>query len=163
MRECPCGSGAQYGACCGQYVDGSASPPTAEALMRSRYCAYVQANIDYLEQTLLPGTRKDFDRASATAWAKKSTWQGLDILNVTGGKEGDERGTVEFIARYSEGEESYSHHETASFRKRDGNWYFVDGKMMTKPYRREQAKIGRNQPCPCGSGKKFKKCCAIAD
>ena len=27
-----------------------------------------------------------------------------------------------------------------------------------KPYRREQ-KIGRNDPCPCGSGKKYKKCC----
>ena len=27
------------------------------------------------------------------------------------------------------------------------------------PYRRKQAKIGRNAPCPCGSGKKYKNCC----
>jgi len=28
-----------------------------------------------------------------------------------------------------------------------------------KSNRREGPKIGRNEPCPCGSGKKFKKCC----
>ena len=27
-----------------------------------------------------------------------------------------------------------------------------------EPYRRSSPKIGRNEPCPCGSGKKFKKC-----
>ena len=27
------------------------------------------------------------------------------------------------------------------------------------PIRREGAKVGRNDPCTCGSGKKFKKCC----
>jgi uncharacterized protein YecA (UPF0149 family) len=29
----------------------------------------------------------------------------------------------------------------------------------TLPFRRSDAKVGRNDPCPCGSGKKFKKCC----
>ena len=28
-----------------------------------------------------------------------------------------------------------------------------------KPFIRDQPKIGRNDPCPCGSGKKYKKCC----
>jgi len=26
-------------------------------------------------------------------------------------------------------------------------------------YKREEPKVGRNDPCPCGSGKKYKKCC----
>jgi uncharacterized protein YecA (UPF0149 family) len=30
-------------------------------------------------------------------------------------------------------------------------------------YRREQPKIGRNDPCPCGSGKKYKKCCGAKE
>lgn len=34
--------------------------------------------------------------------------------------------------------------------------YVSDGDV---PYRRSQVKIGRNDPCPCGSGKKYKKCC----
>lgn len=42
-------------------------------------------------------------------------------------------------------------------------WDMVDGGKMPKSnamtYRREQPKIGRNDPCPCGSGKKYKKCC----
>lgn len=29
---------------------------------------------------------------------------------------------------------------------------------VAQPYRREEPKLGRNDPCPCGSGKKFKKC-----
>jgi len=28
-----------------------------------------------------------------------------------------------------------------------------------KPIRRDQPKVGRNDPCPCGSGKKYKQCC----
>ena len=28
-----------------------------------------------------------------------------------------------------------------------------------QPYHRETSKVGRNDPCPCGSGKKYKKCC----
>ncbi|NLF08441.1 MAG: hypothetical protein GX594_10750 [Pirellulaceae bacterium] len=33
------------------------------------------------------------------------------------------------------------------------------GYSEPQPIRREQALVGRNDPCPCGSGKKFKKCC----
>jgi uncharacterized protein YecA (UPF0149 family) len=29
----------------------------------------------------------------------------------------------------------------------------------TAPVRRDIPKVGRNQPCPCGSGKKYKNCC----
>ncbi|HWG18900.1 MAG TPA: DUF1186 domain-containing protein [Terracidiphilus sp.] len=29
----------------------------------------------------------------------------------------------------------------------------------SEPYRRPEPKVGRNEPCPCGSGKKYKKCC----
>jgi preprotein translocase subunit SecA len=35
-----------------------------------------------------------------------------------------------------------------------------DGKPA--PVRREGRKIGRNEPCPCGSGKKYKRCCGAA-
>ncbi|RXM02456.1 hypothetical protein EO238_29585, partial [Citrobacter sp. AAK_AS5] len=33
----------------------------------------------------------------------------------------------------------------------------LPGKVET--FRREEPRIGRNDPCPCGSGKKYKKCC----
>ena len=34
-----------------------------------------------------------------------------------------------------------------------------DAEVEKKPYVRKGAKIGRNDPCPCGSGKKYKNCC----
>lgn len=30
------------------------------------------------------------------------------------------------------------------------------------PVQRARGKVGRNDPCPCGSGKKFKRCCLLA-
>lgn len=159
MSNCPCGNTQQYDECCGRYISGQFTAPTAEALMRSRYTAYVLAEISYLEQTLHPDSRKDFDPVNAEKWAKNSSWLGLEIIEIVGGKENDTEGTVEFIARYSDGQGTVNHHEISSFRKEENRWYFVDGRMSNQPYRREVPKIGRNSPCPCGSGKKYKKCC----
>jgi SEC-C motif-containing protein len=53
------------------------------------------------------------------------------------------------------------HHERSEFKKRDGQWYFMDGKLVQEPVRAAD-KVGRNDPCPCGSGKKYKKCCGAA-
>ncbi len=36
------------------------------------------------------------------------------------------------------------------------------GEYMLPPFRRTEPKVGRNESCPCGSGKKFKKCCGAA-
>ena len=158
--DCPCRSGKPLDACCGPYLAGTALPPTAEALMRSRYSAFAVQNIDYLEETLLPETRGDFDRQEVEAWAKNSLWTGLDVRSVEAGGPQDEEGTVEFQARFTMNGKPHIHHETGSFAKRDGRWYYVDGVLGAKP--RSGPKVGRNEPCPCGSGKKYKKCCGAA-
>jgi SEC-C motif-containing protein len=77
-----------------------------------------------------------------------------------GGPE-DKEGHVEFIASFSEGGARREHHEMASFSREDGIWYFVEGNVLPpKQVVRETPKVGRNEPCPCGSGKKYKKCCS---
>ena len=159
MTNCPCGSNNSYSECCEPFLSGTGKAPTAEALMRARYSAYAAANIDFVEQTIHPKSREDFNRESARKWAEESQWQGLEILNAISGKEEDAEGTVEFIATYSQKDEPIKHHEIATFKKEDGTWFFVDGRMVNLPIRRDQPKIGRNDPCPCGSGKKYKKCC----
>ena len=114
----------------------------------------------YLRDTLHPGQRDDYDEIGATAWARDSDWTGLDIINVTGNPKTDNSGTVEFKAHYRRKNEKLEHHELAEFRKSNGVWYFYDGKMVSPgQVRRETPKVGRNEPCPCGSGKKYKKCC----
>jgi SEC-C motif domain protein len=159
MTNCLCGSDKLFSECCEPILNGTSTAPTAEALMRARYSAYATANIDFVARTSHSSTRADFDRESARKWAEQSQWHGLEIINVIDGKENDDKGSVEFIATYSQKDEKIEHHEVATFRKEDGVWTFVDGRMSHQPFRRDQPKIGRNDPCPCGSGKKYKKCC----
>ncbi|MBI4422535.1 MAG: YchJ family protein [Elusimicrobia bacterium] len=160
--DCPCGGAKAYAACCGPYLSGAKLAPTAEALMRSRYCAYVRAEIPYLRATLAPEGRESFDDEASRRWATESRWLGLTILKAEGGSTADDRGTVAFVARYVHEGAEREHRELASFRKdpQTGAWWFVEALApKPAPVMREAPKIGRNEPCPCGSGKKHKKCC----
>jgi SEC-C motif-containing protein len=160
---CICGLGETTETCCGPIIAGKAAAPTAERLMRARYTAYVEAAIDYLHDSIHPSHRADFDRAATLSWSKSATWHGLEILATEGGGENDEKGVVEFRARFSVKGMAQEHHERAEFEKEGGKWYFVDGKIVNqKPVTREGPRVGRNDPCPCGSGKKYKKCCGKA-
>lgn len=157
VKECPCGSGQTFSKCCEPIIKGSEKALTAESLMRSRYAAYVNAEFDYLFETTHPQHRNGYDHEGTKKWAESAQWLGLEIVSSRGGEE-DSLGEVEFIARYSEDGAETAHHELGKFRKLEGKWYFTDGKMVTsKPI--ISNKIGRNDPCPCGSGNKYKKCC----
>jgi len=159
MDTCPCGSNLSYEECCLPVIKGERIAETPEQVMRSRYSAYVRKEIDYLFTSLHPGHRSDFDKKSTLAWAESAEWHKLDILESSGGPE-DEEGRVEFVASYTDKGGRKEHHELATFKKDAGTWYFLNGKTVThKPVVRSAPKTGRNDPCTCGSGKKFKKCC----
>ncbi len=129
--------------------------------MRSRYTAYVRQDIDYLVATHDPETVGDVDRAATKRWASESEWLGLKILEVVAGGEGDDRGEVEFAARWRSGNggQEFVHHERATFRRHEGRWVFSSGVTPRRDPVRVEAKPSRNEPCPCGSGKKYKRCC----
>ena len=168
--DCPCGSGQIFALCCGPLLARKTPAPTAEALMRSRYAAYVRNDMRYLEKTLLPRKRADFSARETLDWNADVAWTGLRVLATSGGGEGDEEGVVEFTASFEKAGEARDIHEVGRFRKKGGAWFYVDG----RPGGAESAdaadgdaaqpaspkpKAGRNAPCPCGSGKKFKRCC----
>jgi SEC-C motif domain protein len=157
-NPCTCGSGKSDDACCGPILAG-APAPTAEALMRSRYSAYVRGEIDYLEHSLAPEARGDFDRAVATQASASTQWLGLTIRSTHDGGPADETGTVEFVVRFSDGGKKGAHHELSRFRREAGRWVYIDGTIDPVPTPRTVTHVGRNDPCPCGSGKKYKKCC----
>jgi len=160
ITTCPCNSGLDYAACCEPYISGARKAPGPEALMRSRYTAYALQIMPYLAATLHPGQRHDYDEAGAERWARESQWENLEIVDVSGVPEGSSTGTVEFRATYRRKGEKIVHHERAEFRKEGDTWYFYDGKMVGPgQVRRDSPKVGRNDPCPCGSGRKYKKCC----
>ena len=127
--------------------------------MRSRYSAYVTGAVDHVVSSHHPKTRDDVDRDGAESWSKEAVWRGLEIVGTEAGGEDDDTGMVEFIARYEANGAVVSHHEKSRFEKQDGSWYYVDGDIVRpQPKKRDQPKVGRNEPCPCGSGKKYKKC-----
>ncbi|WP_433798427.1 YchJ family protein [Actinomycetospora sp. CA-084318] len=119
-RRCPCGSSETFDACCGRYLgpDGSA-PPTAEALMRSRYTAFVRHDVDHLLRTWHPDTRP------ATLELDPDTrWRGLEIVDRVAGGLFDTEGVVEFRAHHRDGVQ----HERSRFGRVDGRWVYRDGR-----------------------------------
>lgn len=125
--DCPCGSGKDYVACCGGYHQGSPAP-TAEALMRSRYAAYVMAHEDYLLQTWHRSTRPpSLDLADDTS----ARWLGLDVKRHEA--IGADSAIVEFVASYKVGGRAHRLHETSRFVREDGRWYYVDGDLRERP------------------------------
>ncbi len=160
MSLCPCGSKMQYADCCEQLIKGKKEADTAENLMRARYSAYVEKELDYLLESTHPNQRSDYDLKGTKRWAEKSDWDGLQIISTEKGGSGDSQGKVEFIAHYRYKDKRLAHHEMAEFIKEEGKWYFYQGKMVPqKQVIRSEEKIGRNDPCTCGSGLKYKKCC----
>ena len=163
--SCPCGSAQTFEICCAPFLSGRANPPTAEALMRSRYVAYTRGDVDYIARTTAPDTLKNFDVRAARAWSAATQWIGLQILKTERGGAGDSVGTVEFVATYRQNGQTIAHRELSRFRRTErGEWRFVLGdarETIGKPpaVAAEALRAGRNDPCPCGSGKKFKKCC----
>jgi SEC-C motif domain protein len=119
-RSCPCGLLVAYGDCCGRYHSGAAAP-TAEALMRSRYCAFVKGDAGYLLRTWHPRTRP-----ATLELDPRMRWTGLEILGTSDGSAFHSAGTVEFRASYRGG----SLHERSRFERVDGAWVYVDGEFL---------------------------------
>jgi len=137
-EPCPCGSGKMYTDCCKPVIEGAVAA-SAEALMRSRYSAYVRGRWNYLHASWHPDTRPSKVSPASTVWL------GLTIIQTT-------EDTVEFIAGFRENGKIMALHETSRFAQVNGHWRYRDGTC-------DISEAGRNTPCPCGSGLKTKHCC----
>jgi len=157
MTPCPCQSGLDFTACCGPLLAGGKAA-TAEALMRSRYTAYAQGDVAHLKRTLAAEHRAGFDAIEIAASMAQTQWIGLQILDRMDGGSADETGIVEFAARYllRDGQVHVLRERSRFRRDADAGWVYIDGAVEEKPATK---KAGRNDPCPCGSGRKFKQCC----
>lgn len=149
---CPCGSTRTYQDCCAQYHQQITIPQTAEQLMRSRYSAFVRRLPQYLLATLHPSKRRPDELAQLEQAVAHGHWLGLQIISSRAGQADDLEGFVAFRARYSEAGSPALLEENSRFIKEKERWYYVDGEFPPMPL------PGRNDPCWCESGKKFKKC-----
>lgn len=146
---CPCGSARPFDACCGPLLAGRVPADSAETLMRSRYSAYTCRDAAYLLHTWHTQTRP----ASMDFSDDDSEWLGLTILRREQGGERDSVGSVEFVARYRQRGVLRQLHERSRFARENRAWRYLEGDILPA------LQPGRNEPCWCGSGQKFKKCC----
>lgn len=134
-------------------MDGGISPETCEELVRARFVAFGFGNLDYIQATQTDPLPMEVRER------KVPEWESLTILSTTDGGPEDETGVVEFEAVYKAGGRRM-HKETSRFVRVDGQWRYSDGDIQDLPAPARQ-KIGRNHPCPCGSGRKYKRCCGV--
>jgi SEC-C motif-containing protein len=126
MKNCPCCSNKAYSECCAQFILGKQTPATPEELMRSRYTAYTQANIDYIVNTMKSPAADNYDYNSAYEWAKKVKWNRLKVINVSMNQT---IGFVEFYAYFYENHQQQIIHENSEFHLVDGKWFYIDGSL----------------------------------
>jgi len=150
QQPCPCGSSKTFTECCMPILQGSVRAETAEQLMRSRYTAFSEMDNEYLLASWAVKTRPEQLDNDETG----VNWIKLEITETEQGTAQDNSGTVSFIASFIASGHLCQMQEKSRFIKEDNTWFYLDGipKSSTK-------KIARNSLCPCGSGKKFKRCC----
>ena len=151
---CPCGSGRAFAACCEPVLEGRVEATTAEALMRSRFTAFVRGHTAHLLRSWHSSTRPEHLDAD-----DQPAWHTLSILRVEDGGPDDDHGLVEFLALGQDGAGPVRLHELSRFVREAGHWRYLAGEVRPAQRTAAGAKTGRNEPCPCGSGRKFKKCC----
>lgn len=179
LHTCPCQTHPSAGAisspllykdCCQPYHDAfyndeidkvaSLKAETAERLMRTRYSAFVLVKPEYIVRTTLPAQQGLLDMNAIESWAKETDWAGLEIVQHTP-KLGKRHAQVEFKAYFNALNDAptklQAHHELSAFAKvknkadNDARWYFLDPTVAMN--------VTQKQPCICGSGEKFKRCC----
>ena len=142
---CICDTTEIFENCCGAIITKQRKAMSAKELMRSRYSAYVKADTQYLLYSTAKENRYEEDVALIEQFATSVEWLGLEIIDSS-------YDSVEFKAYYKDKDGIQVLHEKSSFIQEDGEWKYKDGILYN-------SKVERNAPCPCGSGKKYKKCC----
>ncbi|MEM9275738.1 MAG: YchJ family protein [Cyanobacteria bacterium P01_F01_bin.143] len=151
MNLCPCNSRKKYQYCCGVYLSGKELPETAEQLMRSRYTAFCQGDVDYLIATHHPDQRAKDERKQLQNTIKKTSWLGLNVIDASRGQKHSKVAFVEFMAVFQT-DKIHQLHERSKFLKIDGKWFYTEGEILPDIIPK------KNENCWCGSGKKYKKC-----
>ncbi len=156
--DCPCGSGKPLASCCGPILSGLRPAATAEDLMRARFTAHVKHDFAFLHRTYRPTSHTPF---VPMAEKPEVDWIRLVVHSHVPGRTPD-LAYVEFSAYGTEDGAEHVLHEKAEFVREDGSWIYTRAlREGPVPFKQAAPKPGRNEPCPCGSGKKYKHCCLL--
>jgi SEC-C motif domain protein len=157
-QPCPCGSGKSFGDCCAPVLQGTRVAATAEELMRARFTAHATHDFAFLHRTYRPTSRQPYVEEKGTP---ATQWTRLVVHHHDAGPTPD-ISYVDFSAYGVEEGRELVLHEKAEFVRQDGAWIYSRSlREGPAPFKVAAPKPGRNDPCPCGSGKKYKQCCLL--
>lgn len=160
--KCPCGSGGNFVDCCKEIVAGNKFAATPLELMRSRYTAHVLKDMPHLLRTMRGRALKLFDEEKThSEWFELNTWTRLEIIDAPAVTKHSREGVVEFKAYYMVNDQEQVLHERSKFMKENNQWFYIAGSLKNPAAATTSVKVGRNDDCPCGSTKKYKKCCGV--
>src|SRR6185295_15265893 len=154
-QPCPCGTGKTFAQCCDPILRQQKPAENAEILMRSRFTAHVARDFAHLHRTVLETWKEPYvpdPDAGGTDWTRL-------VIHSHEPSHRPDTSFVDFTAYYKEGDKELALHEKAEFQKVEGTWLYTRAvRQGPAPIKTTEAKVGRNDPCPCGSGKKYKQC-----
>ncbi|WP_276307862.1 YchJ family protein [Alteromonas flava] len=153
IQACPCGSGRSHSSCCGPLIEGKSTASSPQALMRSRYTAYAIKAFDYVLDTYATQSRPSISASDLANDNQNTTWLRLVVHEY---EQGLSTGKVSFSAFYKDKQNIYCLAEGSRFVLENDEWRYLDGELLPAT---GKLKVGRNDPCPCGSTQKAKKCC----
>jgi SEC-C motif-containing protein len=157
-QPCPCGSGKLFGDCCEPVISGQRLAATAEQLMRARFTAHVTHDALFLHRTYRPTSGQKFVEDPS---APTLQWKKLVVHAHEPGANPD----TAFVSFTAYGEEQGIEQvleEKAEFVRQHGALIYTRAvREGPVPYKAAVPKPGRNDPCPCGSGRKYKQCCLL--
>ena len=125
MSFCPCNSFRPFVSCCEPLITGKQPAATAEALMRSRFCAYVFKKPLYLKNTYAAKQRKKVHLRNIQKGMLGVEWVDLQITSILNGRAKDATGEVEFIATYKTNEGTRQMTERSFFIRENSLWRYV--------------------------------------
>jgi SEC-C motif-containing protein len=155
FKNCFCGNPFPFEQCCQPIINGKVEAKNAEALMRSRFTAYMLKNYQYILDTYTSAKRTNLTIKQLSESAQDTQWLSLQVLAH---QSQTHTAQVEFKAFYQVHNVYYVMHELSDFILESGKWLYNHGAMQKGS---GEFSPERNSQCLCGSGKKFKKCCGM--
>lgn len=156
-KLCPCGSNQPYIDCC-QLVHADikcASLP--EQIIRARFAAMSMGNMDFFAESIVEEHRHLLDGDRVLKEIRRLEFHSVEIRKVE--RKGLLRRRATVYSRHARSKHGViATHTERTYLRRESRAWRVEN-IEINPPADAVSKIGRNVSCPCGSGRKYKRCC----
>ena len=156
---CPCTSGHPYAQCCRPIHADICVASEPEQVVRARFAAQVLGDVGFFRQSIVRQHRHSPAVDEFAAMIGQQRYKAITITSSTKTGWLKRRATVVCRIYQRSGKRLATHAERIHLAREAHAWRVVDIDLITAE---PKPRLGRNAPCPCGSGKKYKRCCGVS-